>query len=180
MPSLGVCRPVHYVLPYFATLSFDHRSSLSRTTIHPRTACFPTGSGSSDICVGMSDFFAMRPLPCSMTVVQYKCCVLSAWLALFLMLTTEVTKVPFLATDPPCIYHVLVGWIIGRKLQGSHHSIHNWSLQNSVPIIWWCDIPILRYMPRKSNIGFFCWLVYIAQVASVIQPYIVLILTEVL
>ena len=76
------------------------------------------------------------------------------------MLTTEVTKVPFLATYPPCIYHVLVGWIIGRKLQGSHHCIHNWSLQNSVPIIWWCDIPILRYMPRKSNIGFFCWLVY--------------------
>ena len=96
-----------------------------------------------------------------MTVVQYRFRVLSAWLALFLMVTTEVTKVPFLATDPPCIYHVLVGWIIGRKLQGSHHCIHNWSLQNSVPIIWWCDIPILRYMPRKSNIGLFCWLVYL-------------------
>ena len=40
-PSLGVCRPVHYALPYFATLSFDHRSSLSRTAIHPRTACSP-------------------------------------------------------------------------------------------------------------------------------------------
>ena len=87
------------------------------------------------------------------------------------MLTTEVTKVPFLATDPPppCICHVLVGWIIGRKLQGSHHCIHNWSLQNSVPIIWWCDIPILRYVPRKSNIGFFCWLVYYVYIAHVTE-----------
>ena len=36
-----------------------------------------------------------------MTVVQYTFRVLSAWLALFLLRTTEVTKVPFLATDPP-------------------------------------------------------------------------------
>ena len=39
----------------------------------------------------------MRPLPCSTTVVQYTFCVLFAWLALFLMLTTEVMKVPFFA-----------------------------------------------------------------------------------
>ena len=153
MPSLGVCRPVLYVLPYFATLLFDYRSS--------KNSMFPHWFRFQPRLCRHEWFLAMRPLPCSMTVVGYKFCVLSAWLALFLMLTTDVTKVPFLATYPPCIYHVLIGWIIGRKLLGSNHCIHNWSLQNSVSIIWWCDIPILRYMPRKSNIGFFCWLVYI-------------------
>ena len=80
---------------------------------------------------------------------------------LFLMVTIEVEKLPLLARDPPCTCPTLVTWIIERNVYGCHHSIPNWSRNSLVSNNVGCNSQNWDNMPRKSNMGFFCWVVYI-------------------
>ena len=83
---------------------------------------------------------------------------------LFLMVTIEVEKLPLLARYPPCTCPTLVTWIIARNVYGCHHSIPNWSRNSFVPNNVGCYSQNRDNMPRKSNMGFFCWVVYIYRI----------------
>ena len=60
---------------------------------------------------------------------------------------------------PPCTCPTLVTWIIARNVYGCHHSIPNWSRNSLVPNNVGCNSHNRDNMPRKSNMGFFCWVV---------------------
>ena len=106
----------------------------------------------------MSDFLR-KTFHSPVALVLYSSEIVSAH-KLFLMVTIEVEKLPLLARDPPCTCPTLVTWIIARNVYGCHHLIPNWSRNSLVPNNVGCNSQNRDNMPRKSNMGFFCWVVY--------------------